>query len=85
MASDVPSPLDLMMTTMHRKWAAGDVDEAVMLAKAIAPYVHAKASVARHADGLSALRDDQLNDLCGPGGNGACISSEDKGQPGGLV
>lgn len=85
MANDAPSPLDLMMTTMHRKWAAGDVDEAVMLAKAIAPYVHAKASTARPSDGLSAMRDDQLDELCAHGGNGASATTEDREQPGGVV
>ncbi len=85
MAHDAPSPLELMMTTMHRKWAAGEVDDAVMLAKAIAPYVHAKASSVRPSDELSAMRDDQLNELCAPGGNRACISAEDQEQLGSMV
>lgn len=56
----MPSPLDVMLSTMNRKWAEGDEDGAVQLAKAAAPYVHARAQ-ARAATELSGMDDDELD------------------------
>jgi len=67
---DLPSPLAVMMLTMHKKWASGDEEEAVALAKAVAPYVHPKAATRTPAGDFSAMRDDQLDEVCGGGAGG---------------
>ncbi len=64
MAEDAPSPLDVLLKTMHRRWQEGKLEEAVALAKAAAPYLHAKAAAGRAKAGLGALRDEQLDELC---------------------
>jgi hypothetical protein len=82
LADDAPSPLDVLLWTMHRRWQEGKLDEAVSLAKAAAPYLHAKAAVGRGKAGLGALRDEQLDELCaqlcerGVGGAGATEGTE---------
>ena len=40
MAERRPSPLDVLVQTMLRKWDADDWDGAVALAKVAAPYIH---------------------------------------------
>jgi hypothetical protein len=64
LADDAPSPLDVLLKTMHRRWQEGKLEEAVALAKAAAPYLHAKASAGRGSAGLRALRDKELDELC---------------------
>ncbi len=77
MADDAPSPLDVLLKTMHRRWQEGKLEEAVALAKAAAPYLHAKAATGRGMKGLGSLGDAQLDELCaelcerGAGGAGA--------------
>ncbi len=44
------SPLDVLLHAMQSKWQAGDHDGAVAIARAAAPYVHA-----RRRDGASSL------------------------------
>ncbi len=58
MATAKPSPLDVLLRTMHRH------DEAAAAAKAAAPYVHPRPSAARALPDLSAVKDDELDDLC---------------------
>jgi len=82
MAEDAPSPLDVLLKTMHRRWQEGKLEEAVALAKAAAPYLHAKATTGKGLRGLGALRDEQLDELCaelcerGVGGAGAAEEPE---------
>jgi hypothetical protein len=64
LANDAPSPLDVLLKTMHRRWQEGKLEEAVALAKAAAPYLHAKAAAGRGVKGLGTLRDEQLDELC---------------------
>ncbi len=83
MAEDAPSPLDVLLKTMHRRWQEGKLEEAVALAKAAAPYLHAKAAAGRGKIGLGALRDEQLDELCAElcerGGGGADSAEEPQG------
>jgi hypothetical protein len=48
--STPPTPLEVLLAAMQRKWEEGDLDGAAALARAAAPYLHP-----RHA----ALRVDQ--------------------------
>ena len=66
-----PSPLHVMLTVMRRKWRDGDEDGAVALAKAVAPYVHPRAPVARVSPDLSQVSDDELDEVGGRDGAGA--------------
>ena len=64
LAAETPMPLDVMLHTMRLHWREGRVEEAVALAKAAAPYLHAKPGGSRVAATLAALEDDQLDELC---------------------
>lgn len=81
LAEDAPTPLEVLLTTMHLRWQEGKWDEAVALAKAAAPYLHAKAAYGREFRELGALRDEQLDELCahlsGSGGTAASEGTED--------
>ena len=57
-------PLDVMLHTMRLYWREGRVEEAINLAKAAAPYLHAKPGAGRVAATLADMEDDQLDDLC---------------------
>jgi hypothetical protein len=47
---DVPStPLSLLLRAMREKWIAGDRDAAAELARAAAPYIHARQAAIRSA------------------------------------
>jgi len=47
---DVPStPLSLLLRAMREKWVAGDHDAAAELARAAAPYMHARQAAIRSA------------------------------------
>jgi len=39
---DALTPLQILLTAMREKWAAGDHDGAVAIARAVAPYLHAR-------------------------------------------
>ena len=65
----MPTPLQVMLGAMNRKWAEGDEDGAVQLAKAAAPYVHPRAT-ARGAVDLAEVGDDELDRMQGGGGAG---------------
>jgi hypothetical protein len=84
MADDAPSPLDVLLKTMHLRWQEGKLDEAVGLAKAAAPYLHAKAVGGRGGAGLGALRDEELHELCArlceSGDGGAAAADECEGE-----
>jgi hypothetical protein len=70
-------PLEVMLHTMRLHWREGRVDEAVALAKAAAPYLHARASASRGAVTLGDLRDEQLDELCGCSFGGAAPAEGD--------
>ena len=53
-----------MLETMNQHWAAGEVEEAVALAKAAAPYVHPRAQHGRAVD-LQECDDDELGRRAG--------------------
>lgn len=63
----MPTPLDVMLEMMNRRWAQGDEDGAVQLAKAAAPYVHPRAT-ARGLMDLASMGDDELDAFGGRGG-----------------
>jgi hypothetical protein len=77
---DAPTPLEVLLRAMRLRWQGGQVDEAVALAKAAAPYVHAKPLGGRAA-AMSALGDDKLDELCGTGVEGSSTSAGNQGQP----
>jgi hypothetical protein len=63
---------------MNKSLNEGDLDAAVALAKAAAPYVHPKPRENReHAD-IHTMNDEQLNDLCSAGASGARLAGADK-------
>ena len=55
----MPTPLEVLLGVMNRRWAAGDEDAAVALAKAAAPYVHPRAQ-ARAITDIAGMDDDEL-------------------------
>ena len=57
-------PLDVMLQTMRLYWREGRVEEAIALAKAAAPYLHAKPGSGRVAATFADMEDDQLDELC---------------------
>jgi hypothetical protein len=64
-----PTPLDVLLHLMHRKWEEGDFDAAVALAKLTAPYVHPRPVVSRAPrTALDTMPDDELDRLCGESG-----------------
>ena len=73
----MPMPLDVMLHTMRSHWREGRVEEAIALAKAAAPYLHAKAVGSRAAATLAALEDDQLDELCRGTLDGAATTPSD--------
>ena len=72
-----PSPLDIMLTAMRRKWRDGDEDGAVALAKAAAPYIHPKAAVAHLINDLAQVTDDDLDELFARGRAGSADGGAD--------
>ena len=56
----MPTPLEILLVVMNRRWTAGDEDAAVQLAKAAAPYVHPRAQ-ARAATDIAGMDDDELH------------------------
>ncbi len=71
------TPLDVLLLAMRRRWNEEKVDEAVALAKAAAPYVHAKPASSWGAGSLSGLGGDRLDDLCAAAF--ACAPAEEEG------
>ncbi len=64
MAEELPMPLDVMLHTMRQYWREGRVEDAITLAKAAAPYLHAKPGAGRVAASLADMEDGQLDELC---------------------
>lgn len=77
LAEDAPMPLDLILQSMREHWREGRVEEAVNLAKAAAPYLHARAGVGRGAATLATMEDEQIDELCRRGLAGAPTASGD--------
>ena len=71
----MPTPLEVLLGVMNRKWADGDEDGAVQLAKAAAPYVHPRASARGPVD-LAGVGDDELERMDGQPGGGAGAALE---------
>jgi hypothetical protein len=61
--SATPTPLAIILTTMRRKYAAGDLDRAVALARIAAPYLHPRVPAAIPAPDLAAMPDADLDAL----------------------
>ncbi len=89
MVTEPVSPLDILISVMRTHFENRDYDAAVALAKAAAPYVHAKpASTKGEANGtprLDMLRDQQLVELCGSRVARAGTSQEDTAKSGSVV
>ncbi len=64
MDEDELTPLDVLLKAMRQRWDENKTDEAVALAKAAAPYVHAKPASGRGAGSPSGLGGNRLDDLC---------------------
>lgn len=58
------TPLHVLLDAMRRRWAAGDEDGAIALAKAAAPYVHPRAQ-ARATPDMQDMDDDELAGVAG--------------------
>ncbi len=54
------SPLEVLLAAMRSNLAGGKLKEAADIAKAAAPYLHAKATGRGRAVGIAMLRDDEL-------------------------
>jgi hypothetical protein len=62
-ALPLPTPLAIILSTMHRKYAAGDMEGAVALARIAAPYLHAHALSAIPMTDLATMPDADLDAL----------------------
>ena len=71
----MPTPLEVLLSVMNRRWAAGDEDAAVQLAKAAAPYVHPRAQ-ARTATDIAGMDDDELRTMDGRDGAADPVAGE---------
>lgn len=58
---DAVVPLDIFLSLMRSAWAAGDVKEAVAMAKLAAPFMHPRAAASRPLLGLAEMSDDDLD------------------------
>ncbi len=74
-----PTPLEILLGTMRRKWAEGDADGAVALARVAAPYLHPKAPVVPARGNLAELQDGELDELCELGADGTAAAPDDPG------
>ncbi len=83
---DPGSPLDILLTVMRDRFEKHDFDGAVAIAKAVAPYVHPKASTRAAAGGtIDTLRDHQLVELCRTRVARAGVAPPSAQQPAGVV
>ena len=82
MGDEELSPLDVLLGAMREHWDANRKTEAVALAKAAAPYVHAKPTGGASAKGLiCALGDDELDELLRSDSEESTRPVEDQGEP----
>ncbi|MGR3717164.1 MAG: hypothetical protein ACU0B1_10495 [Thermohalobaculum sp.] len=66
------SPLDVILSAMRARWRAGNIDEAVKLARLAAPFVHPRPHAAGRATRLRDMEDHEIDALCdGVGGEDA--------------
>jgi hypothetical protein len=70
-------PLDILITVMRDRYEHADIEGAVAIAKAVAPFVHAKPRPRAGAAALGMMRDEQLAELCRPRTARAGASEED--------
>ena len=66
-----PTPLDILLSEMRRKWDANDKEGAVALARLAAPYLHPRVQPTKPAAEMSKLTDADLDQLCGTDGAAA--------------
>ncbi len=67
--SDLPpahTPLSIILATMRQKYAAGDLDGAVALARIAAPYLHPRVSSTTLPTELAAMSDADLDAIQAP-------------------
>jgi len=84
--SDPTSPLDILLTVMRDRFLSKDYDSAVAIAKAVAPFVHAKPRARGEAGGsIESLRDNQLVELCRSRVARAGVTQEDSAESGSVV
>ena len=57
------SPLAIMLDSMRRKFAEGDLDGAVAVARIVAPYIHPRVPAAAPGSDLAAMPDADLDTL----------------------
>jgi hypothetical protein len=60
----LPTPLEVILSIMRQDFASGKTDRAIELAKAAAPYLHAKATITAVNLDFSKMRDSQLDEYC---------------------
>ncbi len=75
------SPLDVLLMAMRQCWKDEKTDEAVALAKAAAPYVHAKPAGGRGASSKSGMGGNRLDELCAAAFFGVSTEEADTDEP----
>ncbi len=60
----LPTPLEVILSIMREDFANGKTDRAIELAKAAAPYLHAKATIAVVNHDFSTMWDSELDEYC---------------------
>ena len=81
--SGLPSPLQVLLQAMYRKWNEGDLDGAASLARVAAPYLHARLLATRPVADLRMMTDAELDGLCHDGRDaGETAPAVASGEPG---
>ena len=75
-----PSPLDVLLRLMRFWLLDGKLKEAAEVAKAVAPYLHAKASDRQGADAVATMKDDDLAALARSSALRAGVAAKDQGR-----
>lgn len=82
-ATDGPSPLDILLAAMQRKWNEGDADGATALARIAAPYLHPRrAASAGNSRELRSLSDAELAKRLAGSEAGEPAAQAHPGEPG---
>lgn len=75
MRDERPTPLSVLLSAMHERWALGDLKGAAELARIAAPYLHARQGIvprgAEHGCDAERLTDAELETILGAPGSGA--------------